>query len=197
MISHPDQLREQVRRAYSAAAAAPCARHPFPVGRDFAASLGYPLALLDQLPASCSEAFAGVSNVAVSAPIPPGATVADIGCGAGLDTLIAAMRVGSHGRVLGLDFSRDMLHRARAAARLLPSLPVAFLQASAEALPLPAASLDFVLINGLFNLNPYRHRIFAELARVLKPASRVFASELVLAEPLPPALRSGEANWFS
>jgi len=87
------QLRDGVRKAYSAAAEEPSGGHPFPVGRQFAASLGYPEDLLDDLPAAAVDAFSGVSNVAVLADIPPKAVVLDLGCGAGLDCLIAARRV--------------------------------------------------------------------------------------------------------
>ncbi len=86
----PQQLREGVREAYSEAARKPQDEHPFPVGREFAESLGYPPDLLAGLPAVAVEAFSGVSNVSVFAEIPSGATVLDLGCGAGLDSLIAA-----------------------------------------------------------------------------------------------------------
>jgi arsenite methyltransferase len=88
------QVRDRVQQAYSDAGNSPDNEHAFPIGRDFAESLGYPRALLSDLPAVASEAFAGVSNVSVFAEIPLGATVLDLGCGAGLDTLIAARRVG-------------------------------------------------------------------------------------------------------
>src|SRR2546429_9572607 len=111
-----DRLCEAVRNAYSSAARQPEGTHPFPVGREFAASLGYPPGLLDSSPSVAVEAFAGVSNVAVFADIPEGANILDLGCGAGLDALIAAGRVGARGRVLGVDFSEAMLARARRAA---------------------------------------------------------------------------------
>lgn len=91
------QLRSAVQRAYSAAAARPTEKHAFPVGRLLAERLGYPTELLDTLPAVSVEAFAGVSDLAVSADIPAGAVVLDLGCGAGLDSLIAARRVGIGG----------------------------------------------------------------------------------------------------
>ena len=111
-----DRLCEAVRNAYSSAARQPEGTHPFPVGREFAASLGYPPGLLDSSPSVAVEAFAGVSNVAVFADIPEGANVLDLGCGAGLDALIAAGRVGARGRVIGVDFSEAMLARVRRAA---------------------------------------------------------------------------------
>lgn len=108
-------LRDKVRLAYSAAAELPQEKHAFPVGRAFAESLGYPADLLDQLPAVASDAFAGVSNVSLFAELPSRATILDLGCGAGLDALIAARRVGLSGKVIAVDFSTAMLDRARQA----------------------------------------------------------------------------------
>lgn len=190
-------LKEKVRNAYSAAAHNPTAKHPFPVGRAFAESLGYPAALLDTLPASAVEAFAGVSNVSLLAEIPTGATVLDLGCGGGLDSLIAARQVGPSGKVIGIDFSDIMLGKARKAAEEASSPNVTFKQADAESLPLGPASIDVALVNGIFNLNPARESIFRELARVLKPDGVVYAAELVLTGPLPPNVSQTDADWFA
>ncbi len=188
-----DQLREQVREAYSAAARQPGEQHAFPVGRRFAESLGYPARLLDALPRFASEAFAGVSNVALFAEIPAGSTVLDLGCGAGLDSLVAARRAG---HVIGADFSEPMLHRARCAALEARASNLVFIQAAAERLPLPAESVDAALVNGIFNLNPARSAIFGELRRVLRKGGSVYAAELILLGPLPEEQRSA-ANWFA
>ena len=190
------QLRRMVCDAYSAAAEAPGEQHAFPVGREFAASLGYPPELLAGLPSKSAEAFSGVSNVSVFAGIHEGATVLDLGCGAGLDSLIAARRTGSRGKVLGSDFSEAMTARARAAASDAGSDNVLFCRADAENLPLPDASIDIALANGIFNLNPERCAIFRELARVLRAGGAVYAAELVLAHPLPPGNRTA-ADWFA
>ena len=191
------KLREGVRDAYSAAARTPQEEHAFPVGRAFAESLGYPRDLLDAMPAACVEAFAGVSNVAVFAAIPPGAIVLDLGCGAGLDSLIAARRVGPNGKVVGVDFSEAMLDRARRAAAEAGVTNVEFRRADAEALPLPDRSVDVAIVNGIFNLNPARGAIFGELARVLRPDGEVFVAELILIEPLPEDERASLTNWFA
>ncbi len=87
------EIRDKVRGAYSGAAERPSEKQPFPVGRAFAESLGYPVALLDSLPPVAVEAFAGISNVSLFSQIREGANVLDVGCGAGLDSLIAARRV--------------------------------------------------------------------------------------------------------
>jgi arsenite methyltransferase len=111
------RLYEGVRKAYSAAAERPAEPHPFPVGRAFAESIGYPKELLDTLPTCSVDAFAGVSNVSVYAEISAGSTILDLGCGAGLDTLISARRTGPTGKIIGIDFSGSMLERARRAAQ--------------------------------------------------------------------------------
>lgn len=190
-------LRNGVHQAYSVVAAAPQAEHPFPVGRQFAESLGYPAELLAGLPAIAADAFAGVSNVAIFARIPTGAMVLDLGCGAGLDSLIAARRVGSTGRVIGLDFSESMLARARQAAAEANLTNMEFRQADAENLFLEDNSIDVALVNGIFNLNPARDLIFRELARIMQPGGVVYGAEIILREPLPPEEQADQTNWFA
>jgi arsenite methyltransferase len=197
MINQAQHLRDGVRQAYSAAAENPQAEHPFPVGQHFAESLGYPPGLLANLPADAVQAFAGVSNVAVFADIPEGATVLDLGCGAGLDSLIAANRVGPTGRVIGIDFSESMLARARQAATEAGLNNIEFHQVDAEALFLEDASIDVALANGIFNLNPARDLIFRELARVVRTEGAVYGAEIILREPLPPEEQASETNWFA
>ena len=192
-----EALRTGVWQAYSAVSTAPQAEHPFPVGRAFAESLGYPADLLAGLPDAAVDAFAGVSNVAVLADITAGAVVLDVGCGAGLDSLIAAQRTGPTGRVIGLDFSQAMLERARDAAHTAGFHHLEFRQADAEQMPVGDAAVDVALVNGIFNLNPARAEIFNELARVVKPGGAVYAAEIILHEPLPPEEQADEANWFA
>jgi len=191
------QLRASVQRAYSAAAETPQDEHPFPVGRHFAESLGYPQDLLVGLPSVAVDAFSGVSNVAIFADIPEGVTVLDLGCGAGLDSLIAAQRTGSKGKVIGVDFSDAMLACARQAAAEVGVDNVEFYQADAEDLPIEDGLIDVALVNGIFNLNPARDAIFRELARVVRQGGAVYAAELILREPLPPEIQDSETNWFA
>ena len=190
-------IRDAVRKAYSAVAENPLGKHVFPVGRVFAESLGYPRELLADLPGVVVEAFTGVSNVSVRAEIPEGAAVLDVGCGAGLDALVAARRAGPAGRVIGVDFSRSMLSLGRRAAAEAGLSWVLFCEAAAEKLPLRDASVDVVLVNGIFNLNPAREAIFRELARVLRPGGALYAAELVLSEPLSAEVCASESNWFA
>lgn len=195
-LPDPASLRLAVRDAYSAVATTPNEQHPFPVGRQFAESVGYPADVLDSLPAVAVEAFAGVSNVSVFAAIPAGATVLDLGCGAGLDSLIASRRVGPSGNVIGVDFSETMIDRARRGAAECLAKNIDFRIAGGERLPLDDASVDVAVINGIFNLNPDRASVFSELARVLRLGAPAYVAELILIEPLPADHRACITNWF-
>lgn len=190
-------LRESVRMAYSAIAEHPEAATPFPTGRELALNLGYPSDLLNTLPSVAVDAFCGVSNVPLFADIPVRATVLDLGCGAGLDTLITGRRTGKGGKVIGIDFSVTMLARARQATDEAGADNVGLLLSSAESLPLESDSIDVALVNGIFNLNPARERIFGELARVLRTGGAVYVAELILNEFAPEAQMLGATEWFS
>ncbi len=189
-------IRAEVRDAYSAAAERPSDSHAFPVGRVFAESIGYSADWLRALPGDCVDRFAGVSNISLVAELPLGAAVLDLGCGAGLDSLIASQRIGPEGRVTGVDFSPAMLERARRGAREAGTENVFFCRADAERLPLPDASIDVALVNGIFNLNPARECIFHELARVVRQGGTVYSAELILSAPVPPE-QLDATNWFA
>jgi arsenite methyltransferase len=195
-MDNPLTLRDGVHRAYSAVAEQPEAEHPFAVVKFFA-GLGYPMDLLDRLPPVSVQAFTGVSNVSLFADLPPGARVLDLGCGAGLDSVIAAQRVGPEGMVLGVDFSQAMLGRAWHGAHEAGLDNAVCCRAAAEELPLAGGSADIVLANGLFNLNPTRGAIFQELARLLRPGGSVYAAELILRERAPTAEVLNPEDWFA
>jgi arsenite methyltransferase len=187
-------LRDAVRDAYSAIAERPKGDHPISVGRSLAEGIGYPAALLDGLPQEAVEAFAGVSFIGGFAEIPPGSVVLDLGCGAGLDSLIGAQRAGA---VIGVDFSESMLERARTAAERAGVRNVDFRKGDAEAIPVADWAVDVALVNGIFNLSTQRASVFQELARVMRSGGRAYVSELILREPLPPEVETSSADWFA
>lgn len=192
-----NERRNAVNRTYSAVAATPEGDHAFPVGRSFAESVGYPAPLLDTLPRVAVEAFAGVSNVSIWADLPLGATVVDVGCGAGLDALIAAGQVGPTGQVVAVDFSDEMVERARQAVQVSGLTHLEVRQADAEHLPLADGMADVVMVNGIFNLNPHRTQIFQELARILRPGGQLFAAEIITREPLAAEEQANPTNWLA
>ncbi len=187
------QLREQVREVYSAIAAEQGGSHPVRVGRALALGAGYSDQLLATVPPGSVDAFAGVSCLPCFVEIAPEARVLDLGCGAGLDTILIATSAGS---VFGVDFSEEMLSLARASAWKAGTENAEFRLADAEAIPVDSASFDVAVVNGIFNLNPTRQRIFGELARAVRPGGMVFAAELTLKAPLPADQRS-RADWFA
>jgi len=120
--------------------------------------------------------------------------VLDLGSGSGLDSLLLATTGCS---VVGVDFSAPMRERARAAAREAAVVNVEFRSGDAQAIPARDAEFDAAVANGIFNLNPGRERIFAELARVVRPGGQAFVAELILKGPLPEGERRNERNWFA
>lgn len=175
-----DTLRQAVARQYGQVAVRPDGDFPFPVGRTFAESLGYPPDLLDTLPPSAVESFTGISNPLVFADLQPGEVVLDLGCGAGVDTILMARQVGPAGRVIGVDLAPEMVNKARTNAADQGLSRVDIRLAPAEKLPLDDDSVDAVVVNGIFNLCASKEVIAAEIWRVLKPGGRLLVSEIVL-----------------
>ena len=190
-------LLDRVREAYSNAGDNPGASHPFPIGYDFALSVGYPVDLLQSLPKYAVERFTGVSNVSVFAEIAAGSTILDLGCGSGTDSLIAAAKTGPDGRVYGVDFSPSMVAHARTGASEAGAANLEIQEAEGRHIPFADAMFDVALVNGIFNLNPDRAVLFQELARVIRPGGVLYGAEVVLNEPMDEEERAGLANWFS
>ncbi|GAC1613234.1 MAG: hypothetical protein NVS9B1_21220 [Candidatus Dormibacteraceae bacterium] len=189
-----ETLRDQVRATYDTIAEAPADDHPFRVGREVAERAGYLPEGLAGVPAETVEAFAGISCLPCFAEIGNQDRVLDLGCGAGLDSILAARQAAS---VIGLDFSPAMLDRARKSAAAVAVANAEFRLGDAESIPLENDSIDVALVNGIFNLNQSRGRIFEELARVIRPGGLVFAAELVLKGPRPSTIGLDEDDWFA
>ena len=193
----PNQLQNAVRERYAHVAAQPEAGYAFRVGRTFAAALGYPAELLDSIPQCALDAFTGVATPVLRADLPPGEAVLDLGCGAGLDLVLAAQAVGPSGQAIGIDMAAPMVARARDA---LTELGLTWAEARvgyAEALPVPDASIDCVLANGILNLSPDKSAVLREIARVLKPDGRLVLAETTLRSPLPPDTVRSLEGWFT
>jgi SAM-dependent methyltransferase len=198
LVDHlgPATLRRAVQERYQAVASDPQGHYNFRVGRAYAEALGYPHALLDSLPEETVNRFTGVSTPVLSAHLAPGECVLDLGCGAGLDTAVAAAAVGESGQVVALDFALAMARQTAHAAQTLGYKQVQVCQASAEALPLASGTMDCVLVNGLFNLVPEKRAVFKEVARVLRPGGRLIAAETVLTKSLPDGEVTSLDDWF-
>jgi arsenite methyltransferase len=193
----PIELRAAVRERYARVGSQPDESYAFRVGRAFAEALGYPLELLDTIPPSALDAFTGVATPSLRAELQPGESVLDLGCGGGLDLALAAKAVGPHGRAIGIDLAKPMVERAQDTLRQLGLSWAEARVAQAEALPLPDASIDCVLANGILNLSPDKSAVLSEIARVLKPGGRLLLAETTLRHPLPPDRVRDLEDWFT
>ena len=190
------KLREEVSFIYARVAADPGGDFHFHRGAQYAAALlGYDAAELALLPADNTASFAGVANPHAVAPILPGEVVLDIGCGAGMDLLLAARRVGSTGRAIGVDMTPAMAEKTRAGARAAGLENVEVRLGDALALPLDDASVDVVISNGVINLTPDKEQAYREVHRVLKPGGRLQLADIVVANELSETIRLDIDLW--
>jgi len=137
------------------------------------------------LPREAAELALGVGRPVRHAALRAGEVVLDLGCGAGIDTLLAAREVGPRGRAIGLDMTPAMVARARRNAEEAGLAHVDILEGTIEEIPLPAASVDVAISNGVLNLSTRKSRVLAETIRVLRPGGRVSITDLVLDDALP------------
>ena len=174
-------LRSEVSKIYARVAADPDGDFHFHRGPAYAADfLGYDPGELAALPAECTASFAGIANPHTIAPILPGETVLDIGCGAGTDLLLAARRVGPSGRAIGIDMTEPMRDRARSSASAAGLTNIEVHRADATAIPVQDATVDVVISNGVLNLVPEKEKGFEEIRRVLRPGGRLQLADIVL-----------------
>ena len=182
-----DQILEAVRRVYSSI--------PAGAGRAMAERF-YPPEDLALLPESAIEWSLGVANPVQHAGLTTGEHVLDVGCGGGIDSVLAARAVGPTGHVIGLDLLPEMCERARAAAEAAGVADrCEFRNGQMEAIPLGDASVDVAISNGVVNLSPRKSRALAEIARVLVPGGRLCFSDLTVEDDLPPEILTSESAW--
>lgn len=182
-LLHSDDVKALVRDAYGAVTD----------GTRAVAEKLYSPEELALVPDAAVDRALGVANHLRHAEIGPEDVVLDLGCGAGIDTILAAHR---SGLVIGLDFVPAMVERTRAAAREAGLDNVETLEGEIEAIPLEDATVDHVISNGVINLSARKSRVLAECARVLRPGGRVTVSDLTVEdEELPPEILTHPATW--
>src|SRR5438874_11150920 len=148
----PEEILEHVRSKYAAVAASSLSSRHTGV-RGVAEAFGYTPQELASIPA---EANMGLScgNPTAFASLRPGETVVDLGCGGGLDVLLAAAKAGPQGKAIGIDMTPEMIERARRNAANQGAANVEFHRALIDQLPLTAASVDCIISNCVINLAP-------------------------------------------
>ena len=190
------RLRAEIQSIYARVASEPSGSFHFHRGPAYAAEmLRYDANALAALPPDTTASFAGVANPHRVAPIPIGATVVDIGCGAGMDLLLAARAVGAGGRAIGVDMTEAMAERALTGARTMGLDNVEVRLGDALALPVESETVDFVISNGVLNLTPDKREAFGEVFRILKPGGQFLYGDIVVANELSESIRRNIDLW--
>jgi arsenite methyltransferase len=189
------RIEESIRGKYLKVAASPEGLFRYPTGRAGLEALEYAPDMVRGLPEPVAASYCGVGNPFTLGPIREGEAVLDIGCGAGVDSIIAAKMVGPSGAVTGIDLVPEMLARAGENARLAGVDNVTFRVSSAEQLPFPDNSFDVVISNGVVNLVVDKAKALGEVFRVLKPGGRFMLADQVLSGELPKETKARVENW--
>jgi arsenite methyltransferase len=190
------RLRAEIQSIYARVATEPSGDFHFHRGPAYAAGmLGYDANALAALPADTTASFAGVANPHRVGPIATGATVVDIGCGAGMDLLLAAQAVGPGGRAIGVDMTELMAERARVGARATGLDNVEVRIGDALALPVESETVDLVISNGVLNLTPDKREAFGEVFRILKPGGQFLYGDIIVANELSESIRRNIDLW--
>lgn len=188
-------VKAQVRERFAAVALSPAGESKFPIGSASAKTLGYGSQEIDSLPPAVTESFAGVGNPLSLVQLHPGQTVLDLGCGAGLDSLLAARRVTPGGKIIGLDMTQEMVDKARRNAQTLGLSNVEFRSATIDNIPLENATVDVSFSNGVFNLCLDKPKAIAEVFRVLRPGGRLVMADIFLENNVTPERVHQLGTW--
>jgi arsenite methyltransferase len=192
-----EHFRSAVHATYDRVARDPDSPLHFNTGLDYAVNLlRYERSELDTLPARATARFAGVGNPHRIGLIHEGKTVVDIGSGGGTDLLIAAQRVGESGRAIGIDPTRAMREAAMESAREAGlGNRIQTLEGTFEDIPLPDASVDVVISNGVLNLAVDKLKAIHEIYRMLVPGGRLYLADVFLGKDLKETERLNANLW--
>jgi arsenite methyltransferase len=188
-------LEVRVQEMYRAVAEHPDKTFHFETGRALAVRLGYPAAELARIPAEAVASFAGVGYYFDLAAIGNGESVVDLGSGSGMDSFLAACKVGDSGQVIGIDMTAAQLTKARRLAVAAGFENVEFRRGYIEDLDLKDSCADVAISNGVINLSPRKDRVFAEAARVLRPGGRLAIADIVTDVQLPTGITCNASLW--
>ena len=190
------RIEESIRGKYAKVAKSPEGLFRYQTGLAGLRALNYDSKIIQTLPEAVAASYCGVGNPFTLGQIRVDDAVLDIGCGAGVDTIVAAMMVGLTGRAIGIDLVPEMLEKARENAKMMGLENVTFVETSAEKMPFQDVDFDVVISNGVFNLIPDKLSALAEVIRVLKPGGRFMIADQVLVGQLPQDKKARIKSWF-
>lgn len=199
MTQDKDSIRKSVSEFYGKEVTSPtkscCGGAVIPKGVAVKVA-GYTREELEALPPDAVANSFGCGNPLAFSEVREGQVVLDLGSGAGIDILLAGKKVGPTGKAIGIDMTDEMIARARENIAAAGLANVEVRKGIIEDLPVKDSSVDWVISNCVINLSPEKHRVFAEIARVLKPGGRMLVSDLV-AHDLPEWVRQSAALYGS
>lgn len=192
-----EKYGEAAKRVSSGVGSACCVTSPASAieGCDPITSNLYGEGEVSVVPAAALQASLGCGNPTALAKLQPGEAVLDLGSGGGIDVLLSARRVGSTGKVFGLDMTDEMLVLAEENKRKSGLANVEFLKGEIENIPLPNNTVDVIVSNCVINLSGDKDRVFEEAFRVLKPGGRFAICDVVVRGEVPAEIRKSMELW--
>ena len=194
-VKEKSQISKAIHKKYKKVAKSPAGLFKYPTGKPGLLELRYNYEIIEKLPDSILESYCGVGNPFSLGSIAEDDAALDVGCGAGVDTIIAGMMAGPAGQAVGIDVVPKMLAKARSNLSQAGIENASFQEASAEDVPFPNEHFDVVISNGAFNLIPGKTKALSEVYRVLKPTGRLMMADNILIGELPADTKQVITSW--
>ena len=190
-----NKINKAIHKKYKKVAKSPAGLFKYPTGKPGLLALQYNSDIIKRLPEPVMESYCGVGNPFSLGPVYEEEAVLDVGCGAGVDAIIAALMAGPAGKVVGIDVVSEMLQKARGNLSLTDIENVSFQEASAENIPFADEQFNVVISNGAFNLMPFKVQALSEVYRVLKPTGRLMMADNILIGEMPAEMSQIIKSW--
>jgi SAM-dependent methyltransferase len=190
-----EEIQQAVRKKYAEVSCSAAGKFRYLTGRAGAVALGYDLSPLSDLPDDVFDTFCGVGNPFALESIHRGEKLLDVGCGTGLDMILASRLVGPVGWVRGIDLTPEMVEKAQVNFVRAGANNASAVVAGSEAIPYDDNTFDVVISNGVLNLSPLKEESLHEIFRVLRAGGRLQIADIVLNEDLPADVTNSLDAW--